>query len=47
MQGTLPMEMSIISTLYEFTVSDNLVYGTFPAEYAALSDLDTFCIAFN
>jgi hypothetical protein len=47
LQGTLPSEMSIISTLYEFTVSDNLVSGTFPAAYSSLSDLDTFCIAFN
>ena len=47
LQGTMPPELAILSTLYEFTVSDNLVTGTFPAEYSALSELDTFCIAFN
>jgi hypothetical protein len=47
LQGTLPLELSIISTLYEFTVSDNLITGSFPPEYAALSELDTFVIAFN
>jgi hypothetical protein len=47
LQGTLPLELSILSTLFEFTVSNNLISGTFPAEYAALTDLDTFVIAFN
>lgn len=47
LQGTLPSELSILSSLYEFTISDNLVSGTFPSDYAALSELDTFCIAFN
>jgi hypothetical protein len=47
LQGTMPPELAILSTLYEFTVSDNLVTGTFPPDYAALSELDTFCIAFN
>jgi Leucine-rich repeat (LRR) protein len=48
LQGTLPLELSIISTLFEFTISDNLISGTFPGEeFAKLTDLDTFVIAFN
>merc|ERR1712014_304531 len=47
LQGTLPSELSILSTIYEFTASDNLITGTFPPDYAAMTELDTLVLAFN
>jgi hypothetical protein len=47
MRGTLPPEISMISTLWEVTLSDNLIEGTIPPEYHKLSQLDTFSLAFN
>jgi len=47
LQGTLPSELSIVSTIYEFTASDNLITGTFPPEFKSLTELDTLAIAFN
>jgi len=47
LQGTLPSELSIVSTIYELTLSDNLITGTFPTDYAQMTELDTFVIAFN
>merc|ERR1712232_736684 len=47
LQGTLPSELSILSTIYELTASDNLITGTFPPDYSALTELDTLVLAFN
>jgi Leucine-rich repeat (LRR) protein len=47
LQGTLPSELSIVSTIYELTLSDNLITGTFPTDFAKMTELDTFVIAFN
>jgi Leucine-rich repeat (LRR) protein len=47
LQGTLAPELSILSTLYELTLSDNMITGTFPGDFASLSELDTFVLAFN
>ena len=47
LQGTLPSELSILSTIYEFTASDNLITGTFPGDYSSLTELDTLVVAFN
>merc|ERR1711935_408172 len=47
LQGTLPSELSILSTIYEFTAADNLITGTFPPNYSALTELDTLVVAFN
>jgi hypothetical protein len=47
MRGTLPPELSMISTLWEVTLSDNLIEGTIPPEYYKLSQIDTLSLAFN
>ena len=47
LQGTLPSELSILSTIYEFTAADNLITGTFPPDYTSLVELDTLVLAFN
>jgi hypothetical protein len=47
MRGTLPPELSMISTLWEVTLSDNLIEGTIPPEYYKLSKLGTLSLAFN
>jgi len=47
LQGTLPSEMAILSTIYEFTAADNLITGTFPPDYTSLTELDTLVLAFN
>merc|ERR1711935_477756 len=47
LQGTLPSELSILSTIYEFNAADNLITGTFPPNYSSLSELDTLVVANN
>ena len=47
LQGTLPRELSILSTIYEFTVADNLITGTFPTDFVSLKELDVLVVAFN
>merc|ERR1712193_249333 len=47
LQGTLPSELLILSTIYEFTAADNLITGTFPPNYEQLNELDTLVLAFN
>jgi hypothetical protein len=47
MRGTLPPELSMLSTLWEVTLSDNLIEGTIPPEYHKLSQLDTLGLAYN
>jgi hypothetical protein len=47
MRGTLPPELSMLSTLWEITLSDNLLSGTIPSDYQKLSELDTFSLSFN
>merc|ERR1712176_1322180 len=47
LQGTLPSELAILSTIYEFTAADNLITGTFPPDYEDLVELDTLILAFN
>jgi hypothetical protein len=47
MRGTLPPELSMISTLWEVTLSDNLIEGTIPPEYYKLSKLERLGLAFN
>lgn len=47
MRGTLPPEISMISTLWEVTLSDNLISGTIPSDFVELSELDTFSLSYN
>ena len=47
MRGTLPPELSMISSLWEITLSDNLISGTIPSDFAKLSQLDTMALSFN
>ena len=47
LRGTLPPEISMLSTLWELTLSDNLISGTIPSEFYKLSELDTFAMSFN
>jgi len=47
MEGTLPVELSIMSTLFELTVSDNMIRGSFPTDFALLSELDTLVVTNN
>jgi Leucine-rich repeat (LRR) protein len=47
MRGTLPPELSMMSTLWEVTLSDNLIEGTIPPDYYKLSELDTLGLSFN
>ena len=47
MRGTLPPELSMLSSLWEVTLSDNLIEGTIPADYSKLTQLDTFSLSFN
>jgi len=47
MRGTLPPELSMMSTLWEVTLSDNLLSGTIPPDYSKLSELDTFSLSYN
>lgn len=47
MRGTLPPEISMIQSLWEITLSDNLLEGPIPPDYAKLSELDTFILSFN
>ena len=47
MRGTLPPEMSMVSTLWEITLSDNLLSGTIPDDFRKLTELDTFSLSFN
>lgn len=47
MRGTLPPEISMLSTLWEITLSDNLLSGTIPTDFIKLSELDTFSLSFN
>lgn len=47
MRGTLPPELSMISSLWEITLFDNLISGTIPTDYAKLSQLDTLSLSFN
>ena len=47
MRGTLPPELSMISSLWEITLSDNLLSGTIPSDFAKLEQLDTLQLSFN
>mmetsp|Transcript_13989 Transcript_13989/g.39827 ORF Transcript_13989/g.39827 Transcript_13989/m.39827 type:complete len:421 (-) Transcript_13989:286-1548(-) len=47
LRGTIPPEISLLTTLFEFTVSDNFLQSTIPTEMAALSDLDTLGLSLN
>ena len=47
MRGTLPPEISMMSSLWEITFSDNLLTGTIPSTFAKLSELDTLSLSFN
>jgi hypothetical protein len=47
MRGTLPPEISMISTLWEITLSDNLLSGELPKDFERLSELDTVSLSFN
>ena len=47
MRGTLPPEISMMSSLWEITFSDNLLTGTIPSEFKKLTELDTFSLSFN
>jgi len=47
MQGTIPPEISMISTLWEVTLADNLLSGSIPSNFDRLSELDTISLSFN
>ena len=47
MRGTLPPELSMVSTLWEINLSDNLLEGDIPPEWAQMSELDTLQLSFN
>lgn len=47
LEGTLPPELSLLTSLHELTFSNNFLKGTIPQEYAKLTALDTFCVSFN
>ena len=47
MRGNLPAELSMISSLWEISLSDNLLSGNIPTEFAKLSELDTFSVGYN
>lgn len=46
-RGTLPPELSMLSSLSEITLSDNLLSGSIPSDYAKLTQLDTLALSFN
>jgi len=46
-QGTLPPELSMMSSLWEITLSNNLISGTIPEDYYKLSQLDTISLSNN
>jgi len=45
--GTLPVELFILSNLYEFTLANNLMSGTLPQLFDKFKELDTLVIPFN
>ncbi|CAJ1945092.1 unnamed protein product [Cylindrotheca closterium] len=45
--GTLPVELFILSNLYEFTLANNLMSGTLPQLFDKFKQLDTLVIPFN
>jgi hypothetical protein len=45
--GTLPVEMFILSNLYEFTLANNLMTGELPQLFDKFKELDTLVIPFN
>lgn len=47
MRGTLPPEISMMSSLWEITFADNLITGSIPTTLAKLSELDTLSLSFN
>lgn len=47
LRGTLPPELSLMSSLWELTLSDNLISGTIPTDLAKLYQLDTLQLSFN
>jgi len=47
LRGTLPPELSMVSSLWEISLSDNFLSGTIPSESAKLSELDTFSVSYN
>jgi hypothetical protein len=47
MRGTLPPELSMISSLWEITLFDNMIFGTIPEDFTRLSQLDTIALSVN
>jgi len=47
MRGTLPPEISMLSSLWEITLSGNLLEGPIPQELSKLSLLDTLVLSYN
>jgi hypothetical protein len=47
LDGTLPPELSLVTSLRELTLSANFLRGTIPEEYVKLKALDTFSLSFN
>ena len=47
MRGRLPPELSMITSLWELSLSDNMLYGTIPTSLARLTSLDTLVLGTN
>jgi len=47
LKGTLPPELSMLSTLWEVFLSDNQIFGYIPSDYSKFTDLDTLSLASN
>eukprot|EP00526_Cylindrotheca_closterium_P004198 CAMPEP_0113635072 /NCGR_PEP_ID=MMETSP0017_2-20120614/18273_1 /TAXON_ID=2856 /ORGANISM="Cylindrotheca closterium" /LENGTH=2343 /DNA_ID=CAMNT_0000545819 /DNA_START=71 /DNA_END=7102 /DNA_ORIENTATION=- /assembly_acc=CAM_ASM_000147 len=45
--GTMPVELFILSNLYEFTLANNMMSGTLPQLFDKFKELDTLVIPFN
>jgi hypothetical protein len=47
MQGTLPPEMAMLTSLWEISLADNMLSGAIPYEFRELSQLDTVSLSSN
>jgi len=47
LRGTLPPELSMISSLWQISLPDNLISGTIPVDYYKLSQLEALSLSSN